>query len=488
MQSNPALEYDYSIAKLFLFATIAFGIVGLLLGVVIAFQMAFPDLNYLAGEFGTFGRLRPLHTNGIIYGFTLSGIWTAWYYLGQRVLKISYNEHTFLKVIGLLHFWVYIALMALAVVSLFAGMSQSKEYSELVWPLDLLVVVVWVLWGVSLFGSMGVRREQTIYISLWYFIATFVAISALYIFNNLSIPTYLVSGVGSLWHSISLYAGTNDAMVQWWFGHNAVAFVFTSGIIGVMYYFLPKESGQPIFSYKLTLFSFWGLMFVYIWAGSHHLIYSTVPDWMQTMGSIFSVVLILPSWGTAVNMLLTMKGQWHQLKESPLIKFLLLASTWYMLTTLEGPIQSIKSVNALAHFTDWIIGHVHDAALGWVAFTIIAACYHMTPRLFKREIYSKKLMDTQFWVQTIAIILYFSSMWIAGITQGMMWRATDEFGSLAYSFIDTVTVLMPYFTIRAIGGLLYFLGFIIFVYNIIMTIVASRELESEPKYATPMAA
>ena len=488
MQSNPALEYDYSIAKLFLFATIVFGIVGLLLGVIIAFQMAFPNLNYLAGEFGTFGRLRPLHTNGIIYGFTLSGIWAAWYYLGQRVLEISYNEHPFLKFIGYLHFVLYIVLMALAVVSLFAGLTQSKEYSELVWPLDLLVVVVWVLWGVSLFGSMGVRREQTIYISLWYFIATFVAISALYIFNNLSIPTYLVSGVGSVWNSISLYAGTNDAMVQWWFGHNAVAFVFTSGIIGVIYYFLPKESGQPIFSYKLTLFSFWGLMFVYIWAGSHHLIYSTVPDWMQTMGSIFSVVLILPSWGTAVNMLLTMKGQWHQLKESPLIKFLILASTFYMLSTLEGPIQSIKSVNALAHFTDWIVGHVHDGVLGWVGFTIIAACYHMTPRLFKREIYSKKLMDIQFWIQTIAIILYFSSMWIAGITQGMMWRATDEFGSLAYSFIDTVTVLFPYYTIRAIGGTMYLIGFIIFTYNIIMTIVASRELEKEPNYATPMAA
>ncbi|MCI2235860.1 MULTISPECIES: cytochrome-c oxidase, cbb3-type subunit I [Helicobacter] len=488
MQSNSALEYDYSIAKLFLFATIVFGIVGLLLGVIIAFQMAFPNLNYLAGEFGTFGRLRPLHTNGIIYGFTLSGIWAAWYYLGQRVLKISYNEHPFLKFIGHLHFWLYILLMALAVVSLFAGLTQSKEYSELIWPLDLLVVVVWVLWGVSLFGSMGVRREQTIYISLWYFIATFVAISALYIFNNLSVPTYLISGVGSLWNSISLYAGTNDAMVQWWFGHNAVAFVFTSGIIGVIYYFLPKESGQPIFSYKLTLFSFWGLMFVYIWAGSHHLIYSTVPDWMQTMGSIFSVVLILPSWGTAVNMLLTMKGQWHQLKESPLIKFLILASTFYMLSTLEGPIQSIKSVNALAHFTDWIVGHVHDGVLGWVGFTLIAACYHMTPRLFKREIYSKKLMDIQFWIQTIAIILYFSSMWIAGITQGMMWRATDEFGSLAYSFIDTVTVLFPYYTIRAIGGTMYLIGFIIFAYNIIMTIVASKELEKEPNYATPMAA
>ncbi|MDE5603467.1 MAG: cytochrome-c oxidase, cbb3-type subunit I [Helicobacter sp.] len=488
MQSNSALEYDYSIAKLFLFATVAFGIVGLLLGVVIAFQMAFPNLNYLAGEFGTFGRLRPLHTNGVIYGFTLSGIWATWYYVGQRVLKISYNEYPFLKFVGYLHFCLYIVLMILAVISLFAGLTQSKEYSELVWPLDLLVVIVWVLWGFSLFGSMALRREQTIYITLWYFIATFVAISALYIFNNLSIPTYFISGVGSVLHSISFYAGTNDAMVQWWFGHNAVAFVFTSGIIGIIYYFLPKESGQPIFSYKLTLFSFWGLMFVYIWAGSHHLIYSTVPDWMQTMGSIFSVVLILPSWGTAINMLLTMRGQWHQLKESPLIRFLVLASTWYMLTTLEGPIQSIKSVNALAHFTDWIIGHVHDAALGWVSFTIIAACYHMTPRLFKREIYSKNLMDIQFWIQSAAIVLYFSSMWIAGITQGMMWRATDEFGSLAYSFIDTVTVLMPYYVIRAIGGALYFLGFIIFTYNIIMTIVASRELEREPNYATPMAA
>ncbi len=488
MQSNPALEYDYSVSKLFVYATLAFGIVGLLLGVVIAFQMAFPDLNYLAGEYGTFSRLRPLHTSGIIFGFTLSGIWASWYYLGQRVLKISYNEYPFLKFIGHLHFWAYIILMALAVVSLFMGMTQSKEYSELVWPLDLLVVVVWVLWGISLFGSMGVRREKTIYISLWYFIATFVAIATLFIFNNLSIPTFLISGVGAWTHSISLYAGTNDALVQWWFGHNAVAFVFTSAIIALIYYFLPKESGQPVFSYKLSLFSFWGLMFVYIWAGSHHLIYSTVPDWMQTMGSIFSVILILPSWGTAVNMLLTMKGQWQQLKESPMIKFLVLASTFYMLSTLEGPIQSIKSVNALAHFTDWIPGHVHDGTLGWVGFMVIAACYHMVPRLYKREIFSKKIMEAQFWIQTTGIVLYFSSMWIAGITQGMMWRAADEYGNLAYSFIDTVTVLMPYYTIRAVGGLLYLVGFLMFTYNIIMTMTAARQLDKEPQSATPMAA
>lgn len=494
MQSaSPALDYDYTVAKLFLYSTLAFGIVGLLIGVLIALQMAFPELNYLAGEYATFSRLRPIHTSGVIFGFTLSGIWAGWYYLGQRVLKISYAEHPLLQAIGIIHFWTYIILMALAVVSLFAGMTQSKEYSELIWPLDLLVVVVWILWGASMFGSMGVRREKVIYISLWYFIATFVGIAVLFIFNNLAIPTALVSGYGSIYHAVSLYSGTNDALVQWWFGHNAVAFVLTTGIIALIYYFLPKESGQPIFSYKLTLFSFWGLMFVYIWAGGHHVIYSTVPDWMQTMGSVFSVILIVPSWGTAVNMLLTMKGQWHQLQTNPIIKFLVLASTFYMLATLEGPIQSIKSVNALAHFTDWIVGHVHDGALGWVGFTIIAGIFHITPRLFKREIYSKKLIETQFWVMTTGIVLYFSSMWIAGITQGMMWRATDEFGNLAYSFIDTVTVLVPYYVIRAVGGALYLVGFILFTYNILMTIMSAREVQKEEfntkyQFATPMAA
>ncbi|WP_416182651.1 cytochrome-c oxidase, cbb3-type subunit I [Helicobacter anatolicus] len=483
-----SMEYDYSIAKLFLYSMLIFGFIGMLIGVVLALQLAFPSLNYLAGEYSIFGRLRPLHTNGVIYGFTLSGIWAAWYYLGQRVLKITYYQHPFLKFIGLLHFWVYIALLVLAVISLFAGFTQSKEYAELIWPLDLLVVVVWVLWGISMFGSMGVRREQTIYISLWYFIATFTAIAVLYIFNNLAVPTYFIAQTGSIWHSISMYAGSNDAMVQWWWGHNAVAFVFTSGIIGIIYYFLPKESGQPIFSYKLTLFSFWSLMFVYIWAGGHHLIYSTVPDWIQTLASVFSVILILPSWGTAINMLLTMRGQWYQLKESPLIKFLVLASTFYMLATLEGSIQSIKSVNALAHFTDWIIGHVHDGVLGWVGFTIIAASYHMIPRIFKREIYSKKIIEMQFWIMTIGIVLYFSSMWIAGITQGMMWRDVDMYGNLTYQFIDTVTKLHPYYVIRSVGGLMYLVGFIMFIYNVLMSIIASKPLQREPNYATPMAA
>ena len=488
MQPGKALSYDYTVAKLFLFSTLAFGIIGMLIGTLIAFQLAYPDLNYLLGEYGTFSRLRPLHTNGVVYGFMLSGIFSTWYYVGQRVLKVSMAESKFLMFIGKFHFCIYILVILLAVVTLFAGISTAKEYAELEWPIDILVVVLWVSWGISIFGLIGIRREKTLYISVWYYIATFLGVAMLYLFNNMEIPTRLLTGMGSWIHSVSMYAGSNDAMVQWWFGHNAVAFVFTVAIIAQIYYFLPKESGQPVFSYKLSLFSFWGLMFIYLWAGGHHLIYSTVPDWVQTMGSVFSVVLILPSWGSGINILLTMKGEWNQLRENPLIKFMVLASTFYLFSTLEGPILSIKSVNALAHFTDWIPGHVHDGTLGWVGFMTIAAMYHMVPRIFKRELYSKSLMEAQFWIQTTGIVLFFSSMWIAGITQGMMWRATDEFGSLAYQFIDTVTVLVPYYWIRAVGGALYFIGLVMFVYNVLKSVSAGRSIAEEPRNASPMAA
>ena len=483
------LEYDYSVSKLFTYATLVFGVIGMLIGVIIAFQMAAPSLNYLAGEYGTFSRLRPLHTSGVIFGFTFSGIFATWYYVGQRVLKVSLKESKFLMGLAKFHFWVYIVLMLLAVVTLWMGITTSKEYAELEWPLDILVVVMWVSWGLSIFGLIGIRREKVLYISIWYYIASFLGIAMLFVFNNMEVPTYFVSGVGSWYHSVSMYAGTNDAMVQWWYGHNAVAFGFTVPIVAMIYYFLPKESGQAVYSYKLSLLSFWGLMFVYIWAGGHHLIYSTVPDWMQTMGSVFSVVLILPSWGSAINMLLTMKGEWQQVASNPLVKFMVLASTFYMFSTLEGPIQAIKSVNALAHFTDWIPGHVHDGTLGWVGFMIMAAVYHMVPRMFGKELYSKKMMDNQFWIQTIGVVLYFSSMWIAGITQGMMWRATDEFGSLQFSFIDTVTNLSSYYYIRAIGGLLYLIGFFMFVYNIVKTMTSSKTVEaSDMTNKTPMGA
>lgn len=493
MENRP-LEYDYTVAKWFMLTTVVLGIVGMLVGVILAWEMAFPAVNTIAGsglaEYTNFSRLRPLHTDAVIFGFTLSGIFATWYYIGQRVLKVSMAESKFLMFLGKLHFALYLLVVVAVVGSLLLGITTSKEYAEFEWPIDIAVVVVWVTWGMGLFGLIGIRREKSLYISIWYYIATFLGIAMLYLFNNMEIPTYFASGgIGAWYHSVSMYSGTNDALVQWWYGHNAVAFGFTVPIVAMIYYFLPKESGQAVYSYKLSLLAFWGLMFVYLWAGGHHLLFSTVPDWMQTMGSVFSVVLILPSWGSAINMLLTMKGEWQQVAASPLIKFMILASTFYMFSTLEGPIQAIKSVNALAHFTDWIVGHVHDGTLGWVGFMIMAALFHMAPRVFKREIYSKSLMGTQFWIQTLGVVLYFTSMWIAGITQGMMWRAHDEFGNLAYSFIDTVAVLHPYFTIRAVGGTLYLVGMLLFAYNMYKTMTSSRRVEeSELQNASPMGA
>ena len=488
MQSNAALEYDYSLAKKFTYLTILFGILGMLVGTLIAAQMAFPELNYLFGEYGTFSRLRPIHTNTVVFGFTVSAIFATWFYIGQRVLKVSMAESRFLMVIGNIQFWLYFIGAMAATVSLLFGISSSKEYAQYEWPFDIVIVLVWVLWGLNIMGLIGIRREKALYISIWYFMACFLGISMLYLFNKMAIPTYFATeGLGSVFHSVSMYSGTNDALIQWWYGHNAVAFGFTVPIVAMIYYFLPKESGQAIYSYKLSLLSFWGLMFVYLWAGSHHLLWSTIPDWMQTMGSAFSIVLILPSWGSAINMLLTMKGEWNQVTENPLIKFMVLASTFYMLSTIEGPIQAIKSVNAIAHFTDWIPGHVHDGTLGWVVFMVMASIFHMVPRMYKREIYSRKLMEMQFWLQTIAVVLYFTSMWIAGITQGMMWRAVDEYGNLMYSFIDTVTVLHPYYTIRALSGVMYLTGFLMFAYNIYKTMTAGRELSEEPQFRTPMA-
>jgi cytochrome c oxidase cbb3-type subunit 1 len=487
MQNNATLSYDYSVVKQFMLISIVLGLVGMLVGVILAFQLAFPGLSNLGDEFLTFSRLRPLHTNAVAYGFAVPAIISTCFYILQRTLKVSLAESKFLSVVAQLMVPLYVLILALAVLSFLTGTTTSKEYAELEWPIDLMVVVVWVMFGLVIFGLIGMRREKSLYISTWYFIATFLAVAMLYITNNLEVPTKLVSGYGSIFHSVSLYAGTNDALVEWWFGHNAVGFVLTAPIIGMIYYFLPKEAGQPIYSYKLSLIGFWSFLFVYIWAGGHHLIYSTVPDWMQTMGSVFSVVLILPSWAAAINLLLTMKGQWQQLKDSPLIKFMIFASTFYMFSTIEGPIQSIKSVNALAHFTNWIVGHVHDGALGWVVFMICSAFYHMAPRLFGREIYSKKLMDVQFWVMTTGVVLYFSSMWIAGVTQGLMWRASDDYGSLAYSFIDVVRVLFPYYVIRAVGGALFLVGFAIFCYNMIKT-MSAKQLEKEPQFASPMGA
>ena len=488
MQFSNMINYDYSVAKLFAFTTIIFGIVGMLVGIVIAFEMAYPELNNLVGEYGTFGRLRSLHIDLIIFGFLGSGIFSAWYYIGQRVLKVSMTESLFLMALGRIHFLLYLLIVVAIMVSRLLGFISPKGYAEFEWPIDIGIIAMWIIWGMSIFGLIGIRREKTLHISIWYYIATFFGVAMMYPLGNMAVPTYFIAGLGDWWHSVSMYAGGNDAMIQQWYEHNAVVSVFMAPITAMIYYFLPKESGQPIFSYKLSLLGFWGLMFVYFWTGGYHLLYSTAPDWIQIMGSIFSVVLILPLWGNAINMFLTIKGEWQRLKENLLIKFMIIALIFYMLLILQGSIQTIKSVNALVHFIDWIPGCVYSGALGWVGFMIVVALLHMAPRVFKKELYSKKLMQAQFWIQTIGTVLYLSSTWIVGITQGMMSRATDQHGNLVYSFIDIVNELHFYYIIRGVGGLLYLIGFIIFAYNLYKTTTVGRELEEEPQSTSPVAA
>jgi cytochrome c oxidase cbb3-type subunit 1 len=464
-QSSQPIEYDYSVAKGFVISAMIWGVLGMSFGVTLAWELVFPSING-GNPYLSFNRLRPIHTNTVIFGFCLSAIFATWYYVSQRVLKVRMVLPTVAK----FHLVIYNAIIVLGLWALFTGQTSSKEYAELPWYLDILVVVMWLTWGAHIFSMFGARREKTFYVSLWYYTACFLGVGMLYLFNNLAVPTYFVTGTGSWMHSVSMYAGTNDAQVQWWYGHNAVAFVFTVPIVAISYYFIPKQANQPIYSYRLSLWSFWGLIFVYLWAGPHHMHYSTIPDWVQTLGMVFSLVLIIPSWGSMINLLLTMSGKWQQLKTDPIAKFLVIGSTFYGFSTLEGPIQAIKSVNAIAHFTDWIVGHVHNGVLGWVGFTTIGAMYHMVPRMYKTRLYSEKIAENQFWIQATGIIFYATSMWIAGITQGSMWRTTDQFGSLAYSFLDTVNAMYPYWALRGVGGTLYLIGFIMFVYNITKTI------------------
>ena len=467
--SQTPATYDYSIAKGFLISALVWGAASMLIGVWIAFSLVFPSLN-MDIPWLTFNRLRPLHTNGAIFGFVLSAVFTAWYYFSQRLLKIELIH----KKVAYFHLVLYNLIIVLAVLTLPLGLTSSKEYAELQWPIDILVVIMWLCWGFNIVTMCAARREKTMYVSIWYFIACFLGVGMLYLFNNFAIPIALTSGFGDWYYAISAYAGTNDANVQWWWGHNAVAFVLTVPIVGISYYAIPKACNQPIYSYKLSLWSFWGLIFVYLWAGPHHMLYSTLPDWIQTLGMVFSIMLIIPSWGSMVNLLMTVSGKWEQLKTDPVLKFLVIGSTFYGLATLEGPIQAIKSVNAVAHFTDWIIGHVHSGVLGWVGFTCIGFFYLIVPNITRKPLHSMKLAEVQFWIQTLGIVFYTTSLWIAGITQGLMWRATDSYGNLAYSFLDTVIALKPYWILRGIGGTLYLVGFIIFFYNIVMTFRNSR--------------
>ncbi|MDX2090910.1 MAG: cytochrome-c oxidase, cbb3-type subunit I, partial [Kofleriaceae bacterium] len=454
--SNETIRYDDAIVRRFVTATMVWGAVGMLVGLWCALQLALPSLN--VGPYFTFGRLRPLHTNAVIFAFAGNGIFAAVYYSSQRLLKARP-----LDLLSKIHFWGWQAIIVAAAITLPLGFTQGKEYAELEWPIDLMIAVVWVVFGVNFFAMVRNRREKHLYVALWFYIASIVTIAILHIFNNLVVPA-------GLFKSYSLYAGVQDAFMQWWYGHNAVAFFLTTPFLGLMYYFLPKAAERPVFSYRLSVLHFWSLVFIYIWAGPHHLHYTALPQWASTLGMIFSVMLWMPSWGGMINGLLTLRGAWNKVAEEPVLKFFVVGITFYGMSTFEGPMLSVKSVNALSHYTDWNIAHVHGGALGWVGFMVFGMVYWLVPRLYQAPLYSKKLATTHFWVATIGIVLYVISMWAAGITQGLMWRAFDETGRLQYpDFLETVTRLMPMYWLRALGGTLYIAGLLIGAYNLYRT-------------------
>jgi cytochrome c oxidase cbb3-type subunit I/II len=451
-------SYDDDIVRKFLFATVLWGVVGMLVGLWIALQLANPWFNFDT-PWLSFGRLRPLHTNAVIFAFAGNAFFTGCYYSTQRLLKARmYSDG-----LSAFHFWGWQLIIVAAALTLPLGYTQAKEYAELEWPIDIAIAVVWVAFAINFFGTLIKRRERHLYVALWFYIASIVTVAILHIFNNLSVPAGFLK-------SYSIYAGVQDAFMQWWYGHNAVAFFLTTPFLGLMYYFMPKAAEGPVFSYRLSILHFWSLVFMYIWAGPHHLHYTALPEWASTTGMLFSVMLWAPSWGGMINGLLTLRGAWHKVTQDPILKFFVVGVTAYGMSTFEGPMLSIKSVNALAHYTDWIIAHVHTGALGWNGFLTFGMVYWLLPRLFQAPIYSKKAMDAHFWIASVGIVLYVVAIYSAGVTQGLMWRAFDETGRLAYpDFVETVMKLMPMYWMRVIGGTLYLTGAVIFGWNILMT-------------------
>lgn len=449
--------YDMAVVRGFALSTLIWAVVGMSVGLIAALQLAFPELNL--GPYFHFGRLRPVHTNLVIFGFTLGAVFAGSYYAVQRLCR----ARLYSSALARLHLWSWNATMAIGAVSLLLGHTSSKEYAELEWPLDIAVVVMWVAYGVTFFGTVAKRREKGLYSALWFWGGTILTIAMLYLVNNAAMPV-------SLGKSYSVYAGIHDANIQWWYGHNAVGFVLTTPILGLMYYFLPKAVGQPIYSHRLSILHFWSLIFVYIWAGPHHLIYSPLPDWTQSLGTAFSIMLILPSWGGMINGLLTLRGAWDRVRTDPILKMFVVGLTFYGMSTFEGPMMAIKTVNALSHFTNWTIAHVHAGALGWVALTCFGCLYYMIPRLWHTKLYSERLANAHFWMATIGMVLYVTPMWISGITQGLMWRQVNPDGSLAHSFADSVAAIWPYDVIRAVGGMFFLGGAILMLYNAFRTI------------------
>ncbi len=454
--------YDNKMPRNFAIATIVWGVVGMLVGVIIAFQLAFPVLN-LGIQYTTFGRLRPLHTNAVIFAFVGNGIFTAVYYSLPRLLKTSMWSNKLSKI----HFWGWQLIIVAAAITLPLGFTAAKEYAELEWPIDIAITIVWVVFGINMFGTILTRRERHLYVAIWFFIASWVTVAMLHIVNSLEIPV-------SFWKSYSWYAGVQDALVQWWYGHNAVAFFLTTPYLGVMYYFLPKAAERPIYSYRLSIVHFWSLIFLYIWAGPHHLLYTALPEWAQSLGTAFSIMLLLPSWGGMINGLFTLRGAWDKVRENPVLKFYVVAVTCYGMSTFEGPMLSLKNVNAISHYSDWTIAHVHIGALGWNGFLTFGMMYWLIPKLFNTKLHSIKLAATHFWIGTLGIILYAIPMYWAAFRSYFMMKAFTPSGQLQYQFIDIVQTVVPFYILRAIGGTIYLSGVLLMVYNLIKTAKAGN--------------
>jgi cytochrome c oxidase cbb3-type subunit 1 len=458
--------YNYKVVRQFAVMTVIWGIVGMLVGVWIAAEMAWPALN-MDIPWLTFSRLRPLHTNAVIFAFGGCALFATSYYVAQRTCHVR----LFSDKLAAFTFWGWQLVIVAAAISFPLGITQSKEYAELEWPIDILITLVWVAYAIVFFGTLVKRKVSHIYVANWFYGAFILTIAVLHVFNNLAVPV-------SWTKSYSIYAGVQDAMVQWWYGHNAVGFFLTAGFLGMMYYFIPKQAERPVYSYRLSVVHFWALAFTYIWAGPHHLHYTALPDWTQSLGMVFSLILLAPSWGGMINGIMTLSGAWQKLRTDPILKFLIVSVSFYGMSTFEGPMMSIKTVNALSHYTDWTIGHVHSGALGWVGMISIGAMYFLIPRLFGRQIYSVKLIETHFWISTIGIVLYISSMWIAGVMQGLMWRAVNADGTLTYSFVESVQAMHPFYIVRTLGGLFFLTGMLIMAFNLWKTIKGAKPIEA----------
>lgn len=467
-------NYDNKIVRNFAYATILWSVVGMLVGVIIAFQLAFPSLNF-GISFISFGRLRPLHTNAVIFAFVGNGIFTGTYYMLPRLLKTSMWS----KALSYIHFWGWQLIIVFAAVTLPLGLTEGKEYAELIWPIDIAVALIWVVFGVNMFGTILTRRERHLYVAIWFLIGTWVTVALLHIVNSFAIPT-------SLTHSYSLYAGVQDALVQWWYGHNAVAFFLTTPYLGLMYYFVPKAANRPVYSYRWSIIHFWALIFIYIWAGPHHLLYTALPDWAQSLGVVFSIMLILPSWGGMLNGLFTLRGAWDKVKEDPILKMFVVALTCYGMSTFEGPMLSLKNVNAIAHYTDWVVAHVHVGALGWNGFLTFGMLYWLVPRLFNTSLYSKKWANTHFLIGTIGILLYAIPMYWAAFSQALMWKEFTAEGQLKYQFLETVTRIIPMYILRGLGGTVYLAGVVLMVVNLAKTIKSGSLVPSEEAEAASL--